>query len=157
MRPARRSAPWLTVVLDDHTRAVAGYTIFAGAPAALNLPCALRQAIWRKSDPAWSVCGVPDVLHVDHGTDFTSTHLGLAAAALRTRIVHSALGRPQGRGKVERLFGTPNTELLSTLPGRHAGVLPRMPDSLEDLDLLRVMVARPRVIRRAGICFQGPR
>ena len=28
-KPAR---PWLTVVLDDHSRAVAGYTVFLGAP-----------------------------------------------------------------------------------------------------------------------------
>lgn len=195
--------PWLTVVMDDHSRAVAGYTIFAGAPSALNLSLALRQAIWRKSESEWSVCGVPDILHVDHGTDFTSTHLGQAAAALRMRIVHSAVGRPQGRGKVERFFGTLNTELLSTLPGRLAGVgakarpsltlpdldavvgawimrtyharvhsqtgtpplvawradgwLPRMPDSLEDLDLLLVMVAKPRMIQRDGIRFQGLR
>ncbi len=39
-RPAR---PWLTLVLDDHSRAVAGYTVFLGAPSALNLSLALRQ------------------------------------------------------------------------------------------------------------------
>ncbi len=195
--------PWLTVVMDDYSRAVAGYTIFVGAPSALNLSLALHQAIWRKDEAAWSVCGIPDVLHVDHGTDFTSTHLGQAAAALRMRIVHSAVGRPQGRGKVERFFGTLNTELLSTLPGRLEGAraaakpsltqpeldavvgtwimrtyherahsqtgtapiaawrgngwLPRMPDSLEDLDLLLVMVGKPRMIQRDGIRFQGLR
>jgi putative transposase len=195
--------PWLTVVMDDHSRAVAGYTVFAGAPSALNLSLALRQAIWRKADPAWPVCGVPDVLHVDHGTDFTSIHLRQAAADLRMRIVHSAIGRPQGRGKVERFFGTLNTELLSSMPGwiaegrmagkpaldlpaldaaigawitrtYHArthsqtgtppvaawlghGWLPRMPNSLEELDLLLILVAKPRVVRRDGIRFQGLR
>ena len=195
--------PWLTVVMDDHSRAVAGYTVFAGAPSALNLSLALRQAIWRKADPDWQVCGVPDVLHVDHGTDFTSIHLRQAAADLRMRIVHSAVGRPQGRGKVERFFGTLNTELLSSLPGwiaegrmagkptldlpaldaaigawvtrtyharvhsqtgapplgawRADGWLPRMPDSLEALDLLLILVAKPRVVRRDGIRFQGLR
>ena len=33
---------------------------------------ALRQAIWHKTDPAWPMCGLPDVLYVDHGSDFTS-------------------------------------------------------------------------------------
>jgi putative transposase len=35
--------------------------------------------------------------------------------------------------------------------------LPRMPDSLEDLDLLLVMVAKSRVVHRDGIHFQGLR
>jgi putative transposase len=62
-RPAR---PWLTVLLDDCSRAIAGYTVFLGAPSALNLSLALRQAIWRKTDPAWPVHGLPDVLYADH-------------------------------------------------------------------------------------------
>src|SRR5664279_4562221 len=32
-KPAR---PWLTVILDDHSRAVAGYTVFLGDPTALQ-------------------------------------------------------------------------------------------------------------------------
>jgi putative transposase len=37
------------------------------------------------------------------------------------------------------------------------GWLPRTPDSLERLDLLLVQVARPRVVHRDGIHFQGLR
>jgi len=109
--------PWLTTVLDDYSRAVAGYMVFLGAPSALNTSLALRQAIWRKSQLDWPVCGIPDVLHVDHGSDFTSIHLDQAAADLRFQLVYSSIARPQGRGKVERLFGTINTELLPELPG----------------------------------------
>ncbi|GKT21311.1 DDE-type integrase/transposase/recombinase [Acidovorax sp. SUPP3334] len=98
--------PWLTTVIDDHSRAVAGYTVFLGAPSSLQTSLALRQAIWRKSDSQWSVGGIPDVLYVDHGSDFTSTHLDQVAADLHFQIVYSTVGRPQGRGKVERLFGT---------------------------------------------------
>ena len=195
--------PWLTTVIDDHSRAVAGYRVFLGAPSALQTSLALRQAIWRKPDPAWPVCGIPDVLYVDHGSDFTSHHLEQVAADLHFRLVYSTVGRPQGRGKVERLFGTLNTELLPELPGHlvrgkpatpprlslseldaamgaflvgtyhmrmHGetgtppraawlgnGWLPRMPDSLEELDLLLVMVAKSRVVHRDGIHFQGLR
>ena len=67
--------PSLTVVLDDHSRAVAGYSLLTDAPSSLNTALALRQAIWRKGDPDWPVCGIPDVLYADHGTDFTSTHI----------------------------------------------------------------------------------
>jgi len=57
-RPAR---PWLTVIEDDHSRAVAGYAVSLEAPAALNTALALRHAIWRKAEPGWHVCGIPGV------------------------------------------------------------------------------------------------
>ncbi|MBF6302769.1 transposase [Nocardia amamiensis] len=59
-KPAR---PWLTAIEDDHSRAVAGYAVNLGAPSALNTALALRQAIWRKTDPDWHVCGIPEVLY----------------------------------------------------------------------------------------------
>jgi putative transposase len=114
----KHTRPWLTVVLDDYSRAVAGYMVFLGAPSALHTSLALRQAIWRKPNPSWPVCGIPDVLYVDHGSDFTSIHLEQVAVALRIEIIHSTVGRPQGRGKIERFFGTINTELLPQLAGR---------------------------------------
>jgi putative transposase len=40
---------------------------------------------------------------------------------------------------------------------RGTGFLPRLPDSLEELDLLLVMHAKPRTVRRDGIHFQGLR
>jgi putative transposase len=58
--------PWLTTVMDDYSRAVAGIMVFLGAPSALNTSLALRQAIWRKADPSWPVCGIPDVLYMEY-------------------------------------------------------------------------------------------
>lgn len=113
-KPAR---PWLSVVMDDCSRAVCGYMVFLGAPSAMNTALALRQAMWHKSEPDWPMCGIPDVLYVDHGTDFTSEQLMQVSADLHIRLIHSAVARPQGRGKIERFFGTVNTELLSVLPG----------------------------------------
>ena len=113
-KPAR---PWLTTILDDCSRAVCGYTVFLGAPSAMNTALVLRQAIWHKTDPAWPMCGLPDVLYVDHGSDFTSDQLAHTAIDLHIRLIHSTVARPQGRGKIERFFGTINTELLATLPG----------------------------------------
>jgi putative transposase len=195
--------PWLTIIMDDYSRVVAGYTPFLEAPTTRQTALALRQAMWRKQQAAWPVCGIPDVLYVDHGSDFTSTHLEQVAADLHFQLVFSSVGRPQGRGKVERLFGTLNTECLAALPGslrqghpttpprlslseldatvgdyflglynnrpHHEtglvpsqawlgqGWLPRMPNSLEELDLLLVMVATSRMVRRDGVHFQGLR
>ena len=92
--------PWLIIVTDDYSRAVAGIMVFVGAPSILNTSLALRQAIWRKGDPAWPVCGIPDVLYVDHGSDFTSNRLDQVAVGLKFRIVYSAVARPQGRARL---------------------------------------------------------
>lgn len=198
----RLERPWLTTIIDDCSRAICGYMVFTGAPSAMNTALALRQAIWRKDDPAWAMCGIPNVLHVDHGSDFTSHHLEYTAIALKIRIVYSTIARPQGRGKIERFFGTLNTELLSTLPGYTGGPekkpppamdlpaldqkigdfitvynerphreiktspkaawidqgwLPRMPETLAELDGLLLTVPKHRTVRRDGIHFQGQR
>ncbi|WP_422935009.1 Mu transposase C-terminal domain-containing protein [Sinomonas sp. P47F7] len=201
-KPAR---PWLTVIEDDHSRAVAGYMVSLDAPSAINTALALRQAIWRKPDPAWPVCGIPGVFYTDHGSDFTSRHMEAVAAELKIRLVFSLPGKPRGRGKIERLFGSINQMCLSALPGyaprgtpdragqasltlpeldaaigrflvgdyhhrvhsetRRApaehwsagGFLPRMPDSLEQLDLLLLTVAQPRKVHANGVHFQGLR
>ncbi len=194
-KPAR---PWLTIVIDDYSRAIAGYMTFLGAPSSLHTSLALRQAIWRKANPSWPEQGIPDILYVDHGSDFTSNHLEQVAAALRIELIHSTVARPQGRGKVERFFRTINTELLPLLAGHliegkaasaaalslaeldaalmafivgtynqrshsqideapHAawlgkGWLPCVPDSLDDLDLLLITVAKPRMVQRDELC-----
>lgn len=198
-KPAR---PWLTAIIDDYSRAICGYTVFLGAPSAMNTALALRQAIWHKADSGWPMCGIPEVLYVDHGTDFTSHHLARTMVDLHIRLVHSTVARPQGRGKIERFFGTVNTEFLADLPGHlppghpapapklslaqldtalegfvtayhdrtHSelgvtpksawvadGWLPRMPESLEELDGLLLTVAQSRIVRRDGIHFQGLR
>jgi len=112
---ARR--PWLTIILDDYSRAVAGYLLSFAAPSAIQTALALRQAIWRKSQAGWHVCGIPQVLYTDHGSDFMSQHIEQVAADLKMRLIFSAVGRPRGRGKIERFFDSLSQVLLSRLPG----------------------------------------
>lgn len=38
--------------------------------------------------------GLPSVLYVDHGSDFTSDHITTVAADLHIQIVHSTVARP---------------------------------------------------------------
>ena len=113
--------PWLTIVLDDYSRAVAGYLLFFGAPSAIQTALALRQAIWRKSQPGWHVSGIPQVLYTDHGSDFTSRHLEQVAVDLKIRLIFSTAGKPRGRGKIERFFRSLSQVFLSRLPGYGPG------------------------------------
>ena len=93
--------PWLTVVIDDYSRAVAGYFLSFENPCTLHTSLALRQAMWRKENPRWIVCGIPDVLYTDHGSDFTSRHLEQVGADLKIQLIFSLPGKPRGRGRVE--------------------------------------------------------
>ena len=109
--------PWLTVILDDYSRTVAGFGLSFRAPSALQTALVLRQAIWRKAEPHWHVCGIPAVFYTDHGSDFTSRHLEQVAADLKMRLIFSQVGEPRGRGKIERFFQTVDQRFLCTLPG----------------------------------------
>jgi putative transposase len=194
--------PWLTVVFDDYSRAAAGYALFFSGPSAIQTALALRQAIWRKARPGWQVCGIPEVFYTDHGSDFTSRHLEQVAAELKIRLINSGVGRPRGRGKIERFFETVSQVLLTRLPGyapagtppaatlslaelavemegylvdeyhmtphsttgvgpparwAAGGFLPRMPESLEQLDLLLLTVPKTRRVHPDGIRFSGLR
>jgi putative transposase len=51
-KPAK---PWLTAILDDYSRAVAGYFLGFQRATALQTALTLHQAIWRKEDPRWHV------------------------------------------------------------------------------------------------------
>jgi putative transposase len=55
--------PWLTIILDDYSRAVAGYMLSFEGPSAIQTALALRQAIWRKPQAGWHICGIPEVLY----------------------------------------------------------------------------------------------
>ncbi|MDO5368439.1 Mu transposase C-terminal domain-containing protein [Kocuria sp.] len=109
--------PWLTVLLDDYSRVTTGYTLFLGSPTAEQTALALHQAINPKTDPAWPVCGLPEVLYSDHGSDFTSARLERVCLDTHIQLIHSRIGVPQGRGKIERFYGSITTELLPHLPG----------------------------------------
>jgi putative transposase len=199
-KPAR---PWLTSIMDDYSRAIAGYFLSFQAPSAIQTALALRQAIWRKPDAQWQICGIPETFYCDHGSDFTSRHLEQVSADLKMRLVFSLPGVPRGRGKIERFFETVNQLFLCAQPGyspaganipaptltlsafetrfrtflledyhtRHhseihmapqarwaaGGFLPQFPDSLEQLDLLLLTVAKTRRVQQDGIRFAGQR
>jgi putative transposase len=195
--------PWLTVIMDDYSRAIAGFRLSFHAPSTMQTALTLRQAMWRKPLPPWKISGIPVMFYTDHGRDFTSDHLEQVSADLHMGLVFSEPGMPRGRGKIERFFRTVNQMLLCGLPGytpaglppAHAvltvsafeaelqrfildeyhqrphsetgeppqarweggGFLPRLPESLEHLDLLLLTVAKSRQVRPDGIHFQGLR
>lgn len=109
--------PWLTVIEDDFSRCIAGYFLSFKHPNTLHTGLALRQAIWRKPQANWRICGIPEVFYTDNGSDFTSRHMEQVSADLKMRLVFSIPGMPRGRGRVERFFRTVNQLFLHQFPG----------------------------------------
>ncbi|HXS31160.1 MAG TPA: DDE-type integrase/transposase/recombinase, partial [Steroidobacteraceae bacterium] len=94
---------YLFAFLDDHSRLVPGYR-FGFAEDTVRLAAALR--------PALAARGAPAGIYVDNGSAFCDAWLLRACAKLGVRLVHSAPGRPQGRGKIERFFRTVREQFL---------------------------------------------
>ncbi|EPN1172472.1 DDE-type integrase/transposase/recombinase, partial [Listeria innocua] len=93
--------PWLTIIMDDYSRAITGYFIAFESPNSLRTALTLRQAIWRKDQADWPICGIPRIFYTDHGSDFTSQHLEQVSADLKIELKFSKVGVPRGRGKIE--------------------------------------------------------
>lgn len=111
---------YLFAFVDDHSRLLTGYR-FGHAEDTVRLAAALR--------PALASRGVPEAIYVDNGSAFVDSWLLRACAKLGVKLTHSTPGRPQGRGKIERLFRTVQDQFLvevtgdpavhAAQPGRH--------------------------------------
>jgi putative transposase len=94
---------FLFAFLDDRSRALTGYR-FGFSEDTVRLAAALR--------PALASRGVPESIYVDNGACYVDSWLLRACACLGIKLVHSTPGRPQGRGKIERVFRTVREQFL---------------------------------------------
>lgn len=102
--PARRAI--LFCFIDDHSRAVMAAR-WAFHEDVVRLAAALR--------PALATRGVPERVYLDNGSAFVDSWLKRACAVLGIKLIHSAPGRPQGRGKIERFFRVVREQFLVEL------------------------------------------
>src|SRR6266516_4685949 len=132
---------YLFCVLVDHSRFVVGAR-FQWAETTLALEGVLRTA--------FCALGLPDALSVDNGSPFASKQLQRICAVLAIRLVHSAPGRPPGRGKLERLFRTVRDHFLVELARRELA-------SLDELNnLFRAWLRQAYHLRVHGETKQTP-
>ena len=99
---------YLFAFIDDHSRLITGHR-FGHAEDTVRLAAALR--------PALASHGVPDRIYVDNGSAFVDAWLLRACAVLGIKLTHCTPGRPQGRGKIERLFLTVREQFLVEITG----------------------------------------
>ena len=63
---------------------------------------------------------MPEAVYLDNGSPFVSAQLLRACASLGIRLIHSRPGRPEGRGKIERVFRTVRDQFL--VEAAHAAI-----------------------------------
>lgn len=108
----------LFAFLDDHSRAFTGYR-WVHSEDTLRAEAALRWGLASR--------GVPSICYVDNGSPYVSSQLARALAVMGIRLVHSRPGRPEGRGKIERVFRSVRDQFLVEVP--HSNL-----DTLQDLN-----------------------
>lgn len=119
--------PWITVVLDCHTRMIVGFWIGFEAPSVETTCRALRMAILPKDK--WMAqygdglrnpypCeGVPSLMCTDQGSDFKARDLRERVARLKVSTMFTPVFKPYYRARVERFFLTMDKRFSNTLPG----------------------------------------
>jgi putative transposase len=93
----------LVAILDDNSRYIV-YARWGFAEDTLGLQAVLHDAV--------KVHGCPVGFYCDHGSAYSSGQLAWSLAVLDIKIIHSRVGRPQGRGKIERWNRTCREEFL---------------------------------------------
>jgi putative transposase len=118
--------PWVTAAIDKFSRIILGRYISFNPPSYLSVMNCLRHAITPKIYVkerypniinAWDAYGIPELLVVDNGPEFHSTHFEDACLQLGINIHYAPPKKGNYKGSIERWFGTQNRQLLHAQPG----------------------------------------
>lgn len=115
----------LAVIIDDRSRFLTGARFVRRADA-VRFAGVLRAAIKDH--------GIPSILYTDNGSCFADESLARACAVLGIKLTHSAPGRPQGRGKIERVIETIQQQFMVEVTGDEARPARHQVTSLEELN-----------------------
>jgi putative transposase len=97
---------FLQAALDDASRLIPHAQFYPNQGLDSFLDC-LRQAIASR--------GIPTHLYMDNGKIYRSPQLARIAAGIGILIVHTPPYQPEGRGKIERWFGSVRQQFLANL------------------------------------------
>ena len=104
--PERQRPVYLIAFIDDATRYVVGSRFFFDENRP-RLEEVLKWAVVRH--------GIPEIIHVDNGSIYASHYLTRVCAELGLDLRRSTVRRPQGKGKIERLFRRVDQQLTHEL------------------------------------------
>lgn len=107
--------PWLTILIDLHTRVILGYYISLCAPSAISCAMALVNAVFPKNkmveafndpDIYYPCYGLMSIIHSDNASEFTSDVFELTCKAYGIDPQYRPPGAKHFGGHVERIIGT---------------------------------------------------
>ncbi|WBV42528.1 transposase family protein [Pseudoroseomonas cervicalis] len=145
--------PWLTLVIDRHTRMIMSFVLSFSPPDTETALEAVRLAILPKDcfpglpdgyAVRWPAENRPNVIHVDHGKPYNSAAFKAGVARMGIRHETMPLLKAWMKGTVERAIGTLTREVFHTTPGTtHSSILERQdgdaaPELLAEATLVEV-------------------
>ena len=105
----KRRKTYLIAFIDDHSRLIP-YGQFYTSENVRSFMQAFEQALLRR--------GMPRKLYVDNGSAYRSRQLMHTAASLGIALIHARPFKPQGKGKIERVFKTIRSQFYRVLPAK---------------------------------------
>ena len=107
--------PWITVAIDEYTKAILGFYLSFEHPSATVLAFAMTRFVLKKDewldkldiDHSWPMHGIPHTIYVDNGMDFKNS--GLISGCREhgiNRPEYRPPGQPHYGGIIERVLGT---------------------------------------------------
>ncbi len=102
--------PWLSVMIDDYSRRVLGSYLTFEAPSAISVLMVLKNCIKRYQR-------LPQYIVVDNGKEFHSTAFETFLAVYGVHLMHRPPAEARYGTRIERYFGTINTQMLKNLRG----------------------------------------
>ncbi len=119
--------PWLTLLIDSFSLSVVGFYLGFEPPSFVSVGHALKNAILPKSyvkenypqvNNEWICSGLIELLVTDNGREFDDKDFKLACAELGMHVGKNPTKKPYLKASVERFFGTVNSRLLASPPGK---------------------------------------
>lgn len=118
--------PWLTSLIDKHSRIILGFEIGFEPPSELSVMRALRNAIlpktYLKSElpnllNEWIAYGIPTSITCDNGFEFHANDLKRMCVELNIELQFCPKKQANYKGGIERLQGHLNSSVCHRIPG----------------------------------------
>jgi putative transposase len=119
--------PWLTALKDRHTKMALGLFLSFSPPSLQSIFGALRHSLeghhlatslWPDIENPWTSSGVGATYVSDRGTDFSALVYRMALRSLGAEYQYCERHTPWHKSSIERFFGTIETTLFESIPGK---------------------------------------
>ena len=113
--------PWLTVIIDVHSKCILGFHLGYEPPSHSSVAAALKHAIMPKNMHGsiggnWSMHGIPELMVVDNGLEFHGNALKATCSDIGINLSYCPRIRGWSKGSIERVVGTINRNISEMVP-----------------------------------------